>query len=1018
MACNISVKTTIVTIGVVFGFLSAIAHAQPSSRDVALRNPAPTEAWRQEGFDPAESAGLFVGVGKFRNSNDFSEIPFAVDDAVDLAHLFSLELGLIFPSKVILRISGKPAKDESKARLRALIDAKAHIENTENTNFISASQILQDLFDQRRASGERGLLVVSMATHGFSFGGDSFLIAGESLESMVTRGGQTGIKLNTVIAEVSLAKAPRRLVLLDVCRERFTRAAQSDSAMAMPQSFADEISQSTGQAILIGSTPGGFAYDDQVRGNGVFSASVIDGLQGQAPKDSRGFITAATLADYVQERVQDWIRTHRPEHWERCETICGITRKITGDAAKLPLAIVSNRSWSVADLERHRAEAIELLLDNIGAALTPEMFADVSRVLLEDAAPTESLRSLIEAIHRLDGTLSSRHSLALYLDQHLESLVALTESALSGIHSLPTLQYVSGTRIPRTVVGRSDRIPITLAPQSSRTLGFMNPLEPYFVLDSQEDYLRVVSTSSESLLQGFVRQDHVLNWNSRQGLHFKPETLQSQRRRTVTAWDSLDKIRQFARYADVAAYGPAIKELSPVQVRSPNQSIPYPVLDSQLVLGVHGENRWVHKVLIPVLSKATNSDGVFHQVNNLTICFVFDATVSLGVEGGVRFSTRFYARRFARMLDAIRAIPGIDSHRVSLGFVLFRDQDASQPYEIVAPMPFAEAIDWFLNRVNKSVTFTQNEKAPVLDALMLAQNEFDWEGGSAAPDAARILLVAANEDAEPWTVGLDASVPSHLDVKSVARNLLTSSVVPLVLTVQAGYYDGHNLVNVLSRLAIETGGEFYRSNHQQLVPDDALSRRLAVLIGQLTQNSQANLEKNSIIDHRIRSYAEKNIIAVSSIDESSRVDLLPSNSEIRKGGLIMQSAWVFDDPSLYERKNSIDRESVEGLLTLFESMVDEGTLESASQILQSIAAEQLASNQEIQELLEFEMGIGFPSNFLSFPLEALPLLTAEEWELLVDRLHTSTISMASFLDENSTRYDKEPYIWMPTSYLP
>ena len=36
------------------------------------------------GFDPDESTGLFIGVGRYQDS-DIVEVPYAVDDAIDLA---------------------------------------------------------------------------------------------------------------------------------------------------------------------------------------------------------------------------------------------------------------------------------------------------------------------------------------------------------------------------------------------------------------------------------------------------------------------------------------------------------------------------------------------------------------------------------------------------------------------------------------------------------------------------------------------------------------------------------------------------------------------------------------------------------------------------------------------------------------------------------------------------------------------------------------------------------------------
>ncbi len=56
------------------------------------------------------SAGLFVGARDYEDPA-LRQVPYAVDDAVDLAYLFALELQLIDPAKTILLISGEPQKE-------------------------------------------------------------------------------------------------------------------------------------------------------------------------------------------------------------------------------------------------------------------------------------------------------------------------------------------------------------------------------------------------------------------------------------------------------------------------------------------------------------------------------------------------------------------------------------------------------------------------------------------------------------------------------------------------------------------------------------------------------------------------------------------------------------------------------------------------------------------------------------------------------------------------------------------
>ena len=71
------------------------------------RSAIPAELRVSMRFDAAQSTGLFVGVSRFEDAS-FARIPFAVDDAVDLAHLFTLELELVRPANIALHLSVHP----------------------------------------------------------------------------------------------------------------------------------------------------------------------------------------------------------------------------------------------------------------------------------------------------------------------------------------------------------------------------------------------------------------------------------------------------------------------------------------------------------------------------------------------------------------------------------------------------------------------------------------------------------------------------------------------------------------------------------------------------------------------------------------------------------------------------------------------------------------------------------------------------------------------------------------------
>lgn len=84
-------------------------------------------------------------------------MPYAVDDAVDLAFVLALDerVRLVEPSRVLLALSGEPQKPESRRNLDRLIAAGATL--------VGASQadVLNAVDQQARTAGRHGVLVVA-----------------------------------------------------------------------------------------------------------------------------------------------------------------------------------------------------------------------------------------------------------------------------------------------------------------------------------------------------------------------------------------------------------------------------------------------------------------------------------------------------------------------------------------------------------------------------------------------------------------------------------------------------------------------------------------------------------------------------------------------------------------------------------------------------------------------------------------------------------------------------------------
>ena len=251
---------------------------------------------------PAQSAALFVGVREFPYDHGLAEVQYAVDDAVDLAYVLAIDskTRLVDPGRVVLALSGEPQKRESRRRLQVLVAGGAGVRSAAQPDLLTLLQ------DQARAVGPNGVLVVSFATHGVSIDGTQYLLTASSL----LHHRETGIAETKVREIVSRAGVPRSLILLDACRERLTtdvRSVDPRSAAAVMRAMGDI----NGQVVFSAAAAGDYAYDDEDRGNGVFTAAVIDGLQCRAGTDADGFVTVDTLSNYVEEQVLSWVRNNR-----------------------------------------------------------------------------------------------------------------------------------------------------------------------------------------------------------------------------------------------------------------------------------------------------------------------------------------------------------------------------------------------------------------------------------------------------------------------------------------------------------------------------------------------------------------------------------------------------------------------------------------------------------------------------------------------------------------------------------
>ncbi len=298
-----------------------IAPAVRGTRGVQLLTPPGAKELRA--FDRRQSAALFIGVRKFTRDGT-PEVRFAADDAVDLAYLFALcpRVGLVPPERVVLALSGSPQKEESKRHLDELKQAGAKVEGAE------PSDILLLLQRQAALAGKDGILIVSLATHGFVRDGVPYVLGSSS----VFQYENTALPMPKLFDIAATSEARRSLFFIDACRERITGGTRGGPNPATAAPLMGRMGRVDGQIVFYAAAAGGYAYDRD-DGNGVFTRAVIDGLSCKASM-VRGAVTFATLWVFLERAVKTWIRVHRNPSIRSATQV-----SIDGGARNMPLSM-------------------------------------------------------------------------------------------------------------------------------------------------------------------------------------------------------------------------------------------------------------------------------------------------------------------------------------------------------------------------------------------------------------------------------------------------------------------------------------------------------------------------------------------------------------------------------------------------------------------------------------------------------------------------------------------------------
>lgn len=251
---------------------------------------------------PEQSAGVFIGVEKFSHDYSLTNVSFAADDAIDLAYALSIERGLLPPNRVLLLLAGEPTKEDSRTRLKELNEKKAVQRSAKQADIYSLVE------QQSKLVGKDGILVVSIATHGFSDDTGHLLMAEDSI-----------FKFRTGVTAEKLLKATQdgvgvKLLFVDACREDLLKPSQRgnvrgpDMRSAMRIERVGALAARSGYIVFSAASDGEFAKSGH--GNGFFTGAVVAGLQ---CAQSKGIKTFLQMEPFVRNEVAKWSPSQHPE---------------------------------------------------------------------------------------------------------------------------------------------------------------------------------------------------------------------------------------------------------------------------------------------------------------------------------------------------------------------------------------------------------------------------------------------------------------------------------------------------------------------------------------------------------------------------------------------------------------------------------------------------------------------------------------------------------------------------------
>jgi len=220
-----------------------------------------------------QSAGLFVGIGRFGFQSGLKDLEYAPDDAVALAYRFVVELKVLEANRTQLVLGGKPSSELARKQLEVLRDQKVSV--MRGTKY-GLQKALKEF--AVRTSSPGNLAVMSFSGHGYEMQQDVYLMPTDGNWQTVR---STGMSFESVLETLRQSRAKSKVLLFDACRQVPDRA--SLDVKRANEDFRNRVKAVEGLAVLASCSAGEKSWQAKTLEHGVFTHFVLQEMvQGKA----------------------------------------------------------------------------------------------------------------------------------------------------------------------------------------------------------------------------------------------------------------------------------------------------------------------------------------------------------------------------------------------------------------------------------------------------------------------------------------------------------------------------------------------------------------------------------------------------------------------------------------------------------------------------------------------------------------------------------------------------------------